>query len=125
MRKNYLILVLAWVCVAGTAVLLITVFPLTAQTGRAALFQAMRADRQPAQTAEVMQQTTCTNGMAGEYPCQNVTLLAHMPLNKIGGGEGDDSGAGPTLKTAVNTRLWGAPAEPPLSTSPIPPIPPI
>jgi choice-of-anchor B domain-containing protein len=33
---------------------------------------------------------SCQNGMAGEYPCQNVDLLAQMPLNTIGGGSGND-----------------------------------
>lgn len=29
---------------------------------------------------------TCVNGMAGQFPCRNVDLLAHMPLSSIGGG---------------------------------------
>lgn len=29
--------------------------------------------------------TQCTNGMAGEFPCENIDLLAHMPLTEIGG----------------------------------------
>jgi choice-of-anchor B domain-containing protein len=33
---------------------------------------------------------TCQNGFAGEYPCQNVDLLAQLPLNTIGGGSGND-----------------------------------
>ena len=33
----------------------------------------------------------CINGFAaGTYPCQGVDLLAHLPLNEIGGGEGAD-----------------------------------
>ncbi|HET9142193.1 choice-of-anchor B family protein [Actinophytocola sp.] len=31
----------------------------------------------------------CTNGMAGQFPCRNVDLLAHLPLNTIGGGNGN------------------------------------
>ncbi|MGH2541299.1 MAG: choice-of-anchor B family protein, partial [Ardenticatenaceae bacterium] len=31
-----------------------------------------------------------SGGMAGQYPCDNVDLLAHMPLNTIGGGNGND-----------------------------------
>lgn len=33
---------------------------------------------------------SCVNGMAGEYPCSNVDLMAHMPLNTLGGGSGND-----------------------------------
>ncbi|MCH7230941.1 choice-of-anchor B family protein [Glycomyces sp. L485] len=33
---------------------------------------------------------SCENGSAGEYRCSNVDLLAHMPLNTIGGGSGND-----------------------------------
>lgn len=32
-------------------------------------------------------QTPCVDGMAGIYPCQNVDLLAYMPLAEIGGGQ--------------------------------------
>jgi len=32
-------------------------------------------------------QTPCVDGMAGIYPCQNVDLIAYMPLANIGGGE--------------------------------------
>jgi choice-of-anchor B domain-containing protein len=31
----------------------------------------------------------CTNGMAANFPCRNVDLLAHMPLSTIGGGNGN------------------------------------
>src|SRR5262245_9820701 len=34
--------------------------------------------------------TPCVGGMAGEYPCRNVDLMAQMPLNTIGGGNGND-----------------------------------
>jgi choice-of-anchor B domain-containing protein len=29
----------------------------------------------------------CTRGMAGEFPCENIDLLSHLPLGSIGGGE--------------------------------------
>ncbi len=35
--------------------------------------------------------TPCVDGMAGEYPCSNVDLLAALPLSAIGGGSGNDS----------------------------------
>ena len=33
----------------------------------------------------------CKNGTADGFPCDNVDLLAHMPLSSIGGGNGNDS----------------------------------
>jgi len=35
-------------------------------------------------------QTPCIDGMAGEYPCNNVDLLAFMPIDEIGGGGTND-----------------------------------
>ena len=35
-------------------------------------------------------QTPCVGGMAGGYPCDNVDLMAHMPLSSIGGTNGND-----------------------------------
>lgn len=32
----------------------------------------------------------CIGGRAGEFPCSNVDLLAHLPLEQIGGGAGND-----------------------------------
>lgn len=32
----------------------------------------------------------CVDGMAGGYACQNIDLLAHLPLSDIGGGSGSD-----------------------------------
>lgn len=34
--------------------------------------------------------TPCVGGQAGIYPCNNVDLMAFMPLNTIGGGSGND-----------------------------------
>ena len=52
--------------------------------------RAMLADSQPAVDAEAQSGTTCTDGLAGEYPCQNVDLLAFVPLADMGGGKGND-----------------------------------
>jgi len=41
-----------------------------------------------AKPAEITGKTTCTDGMAGIYPCKNVNLLAHMPLSEIGASDG-------------------------------------
>ena len=34
--------------------------------------------------------TACVAGFAGVYPCSNVDLMAFLPLNQIGGGNGND-----------------------------------
>ena len=34
--------------------------------------------------------TTCSAGMAGNYPCSNIDLMAFLPLDQIGGGNGND-----------------------------------
>ena len=34
--------------------------------------------------------TNCVSGMAGGYPCSNIDLMAFMPLDQIGGGNGND-----------------------------------
>ena len=52
---------------------------------------AFLADRQPNHNLPAMPITPCVGGMAGSYPCNNVDLLAFMPLADIGGGSGNDS----------------------------------
>ena len=34
--------------------------------------------------------TSCVGGLAGTYPCSNVDLMAFLPLDQIGGGQGND-----------------------------------
>ena len=34
--------------------------------------------------------TSCAGGMAGGYPCSNIDLMAFLPLDQIGGGNGND-----------------------------------
>ena len=46
--------------------------------------------RQPAQPLQEMAATPCVSGFAGIYPCNNIDLLAFMPLASIGGGSGND-----------------------------------
>lgn len=52
--------------------------------------QAFQADYEPAIQGAVISTVACVNGFAGSYPCRNVDLLANMPLNTIGGGNGND-----------------------------------
>ncbi|MCW5518326.1 choice-of-anchor B family protein [Aureitalea sp. L0-47] len=39
----------------------------------------------------VMAQTPCNGGMAGPYPCNGYNLLAHLDLNTLNAGSGNDS----------------------------------
>ncbi len=55
-----------------------------------AYMQRVQDDHQPAQDLEPLSATPCVAGNAGGYPCENIDLLAFMPLNTIGGGEGND-----------------------------------
>ncbi len=64
-------------------------------------------ERQPA--------ALCVGGTASGFPCQNVDLLAHLPLNQIGGGSGNDiwgwsyfdSNTGTTREFALMGRTNG------------------
>lgn len=53
--------------------------------------QAFLRDKEPPQNLQPMGFTACVGGMAGPYPCENVDLLAFLPLATIGGGNGNDS----------------------------------
>ena len=65
-----------------------------------ALMDAMERDYQPPEDLATMPMTPCVGGMAGGYPCQNIDLLAFLPLATIGGGNGSanwgwtDAGSG-------------------------------
>lgn len=50
----------------------------------------MLADQKPAENLQPLPFTPCVGGMAGSYPCENVDLMAFMPLATIGGGNGND-----------------------------------
>ncbi|HEU5471965.1 MAG TPA: choice-of-anchor B family protein [Actinophytocola sp.] len=53
---------------------------------------AMERDHEPAWRQDPvtgLALVPCTNGMAGQFPCRNVDLLAHLPLTSIGGGRGN------------------------------------
>ncbi|MCA9971351.1 MAG: choice-of-anchor B family protein [Anaerolineales bacterium] len=91
--RRYRLILLVLVCVLcglGLWLALGQATALRAQAPDQPWRQRMLADRQPAQLLEPLSFTPCTNGMAGSYPCQNVDLLAFMPLAQIGGGEAND-----------------------------------
>ena len=52
--------------------------------------QRALADSQAPMALAAAGATPCAGGMAGVYPCQNVDLLAFLPLAAIGGGNGND-----------------------------------
>ncbi|MGB0385397.1 MAG: choice-of-anchor B family protein [Ardenticatenaceae bacterium] len=74
---------------------------------RQALQEAFLADREAAQDLDAMSATACVNGMAGSYPCNNVDLLAFMPLAQIGGGEGNDIWGWTDLETGKEYAIMG------------------
>jgi choice-of-anchor B domain-containing protein len=47
---------------------------------------ALAADRQPATNLQPMGATPCVSGFAGPYACENIDLMAFMPIATIGGG---------------------------------------
>ncbi|HUF40195.1 MAG TPA: choice-of-anchor B family protein [Anaerolineales bacterium] len=60
---------------------------------RQAFFDRVEADilaGPPGPTEPISGEVPCVNGFAGSYVCENVDLLAFMPLATIGGGEGND-----------------------------------
>lgn len=52
--------------------------------------RAFKEDQHQPQSLPALTQTQCTTGSAGGYPCNNIDLLAFMPLSSIGGGSGND-----------------------------------
>jgi choice-of-anchor B domain-containing protein len=68
--------------------------PATVETGSGELTtvqQKFLEDVLPPENLSPMTATQCVFGMAGIYPCNNVDLMAFMPLATIGGGNGNDS----------------------------------
>jgi len=51
--------------------------------------------------------TPCAAGMAGEFPCENVDLLALLPLASMGGGSGNDLWGWTDPVTGVEWALVG------------------
>lgn len=52
--------------------------------------KAFLTDREPNHDLPALSATPCVGGMAGAYFCNNIDLLAFMPLSSIGGGSGND-----------------------------------
>jgi choice-of-anchor B domain-containing protein len=52
--------------------------------------QALLNDKEPNVAWAALSATPCVNGYAAQFPCDNVDLLAYLPLSNIGGGNGND-----------------------------------
>src|SRR4030095_158112 len=63
--------------------------PLDANGRRCSCGCAKRADAQPLQQLDSVAGVTCTDGMAGGYPCRDIDLMAFLPPAEIGSGHGD------------------------------------
>jgi choice-of-anchor B domain-containing protein len=61
-------------------------------------------DRDPAIRGRLV---PCIDGMADKYPCKNVHLLSTMPLDSIGGGQGNDIWGWTDSKTGHEYALVG------------------
>lgn len=68
---------------------------------------ADRADAAPLASQLTSTNLPCVNGMAGEFPCDNVDLLAHLPLDAIGGGDGNDIWGWADPETGAEYALVG------------------
>jgi len=66
------------------------VCPLDANGRRCSCGCSLKADAQPSTRLAAQAETTCTNGMAGPYPCRDIDLMAFLPPEEIGGGTGND-----------------------------------
>ena len=51
---------------------------------------ALKADALPSTRMAAQPAITCTDDMAGPYPCRDIDLMAFLPAEEIGGGTGND-----------------------------------
>ena len=51
---------------------------------------ALKADALPSARLAAQPAITCTDDMAGPYPCRDIDLMAFLPAEEIGGGTGND-----------------------------------
>ena len=52
-------------------------------------------------------QTPCVNGMAGDYPCNNIDLLSYMPSEEVGGTGSNDVWGWVDPQTGVEYAILG------------------
>ena len=74
-----------------------------------AIWQTAVADNSPPTT--ITSNVACENGLAGIYPCENVNLLAHIPLDAIGAEDdtikGNDHWGWTDLETGNDYVIFG------------------
>lgn len=70
--------------------------PLTLFATLVALLMLIWVGRLTVAQERAAAEAICQNGMAGDYPCQNINLLAFMPLSEMGAGSGVEG-----------ANLWG------------------
>ncbi len=58
-------------------------------------------------TCAALAQTPCSGGMAGEYPCQHIDLMAFLPLSEIGGGSNTNDVWGWVSPSGVHYAIVG------------------
>jgi len=64
--------------------------PLDVNGRRCSCGCALKVDALQPRRLDSLFDTTCTDGMAGSYPCNAIDLLAFLPHADIGGGSGND-----------------------------------
>ncbi len=55
-----------------------------------AVMKRLQADSHAAQSLAQLNNIACTNGMADIYPCNNIDLMAFLPLTALGGSKAND-----------------------------------
>jgi choice-of-anchor B domain-containing protein len=76
--------------------------------GKAAIEAYMQDLQPPDRDAPIRGELVpCVDGMADKYPCENVDLLSTMPLDSIGGGQGNDIWGWTDRKTGHEYALVG------------------
>lgn len=71
------------------------------------VMQWQKEDRKPAQSMAPRTFEPCANGKAGPFPCENVDLMSFLPLDEIGGGEGNDIWGWTDPQTGEEYALMG------------------
>src|SRR5688500_15240914 len=64
--------------------------PLDANGRRCSCGCALKTDAQPLRPLARLLDASCTDGMAGPYPCRDIDLMAFLPHAEIGSGSGND-----------------------------------
>jgi len=70
--------------------------------------RGLMSARAPAWANAPQSTTRCVRGMAGEFPCDDIDMLSHLPLSSIGGGEiGNDMWGWEDRRTGREYALVG------------------